>query len=132
MPEAGSIDCPPRAAGQVAVMDAEYDTGPLHDGCMDREIVPVIPVRVLFRAVHRLARKPIRSVCTSARGTLHRSQRRAAAGLLRAVLGGEPCSCRKATGYAKSRSVSRLVAWQAPRPTCISDSDIRELLRSIS
>jgi hypothetical protein len=29
----------------MAIMDAGYDTEPIHDGCMDRGILPVAPLR---------------------------------------------------------------------------------------
>ena len=32
-------------APRVAIMDKGYDNGPIHDGCMDRDVCPVTPLR---------------------------------------------------------------------------------------
>jgi transposase len=32
-------------APRTAIMDKGYDNGPIHDGCMDRDIAPVTPLR---------------------------------------------------------------------------------------
>jgi hypothetical protein len=29
----------------TAIMDKGYDNGPIHDGCMDRDVCPVTPLR---------------------------------------------------------------------------------------
>ncbi len=42
---------------QTAIMDKGYDNGPIHDGCMDRDIAPVTPLRETER-VKRGDHKP--------------------------------------------------------------------------
>jgi hypothetical protein len=42
---------------RVAIMDKGYDNGPIHDGCMDRDIAPVTPLRETER-VKRGEHKP--------------------------------------------------------------------------
>lgn len=42
---------------ETAIMDKGYDTGPIHDGCMDRGIAPVTPLRKT-PAVKRDEHKP--------------------------------------------------------------------------
>ena len=32
-------------AVRTAIMDKGYDNGPIHDGCMDRDVSPVTPLR---------------------------------------------------------------------------------------
>jgi Transposase DDE domain/Transposase domain (DUF772) len=44
-------------AVKTAIMDKGYDTGPIHDGCMDRDVAPVVALRKTAR-VQRGEHKP--------------------------------------------------------------------------